>query len=385
MKIIYIAPMFHTNQVPIVKGWLEHGHDVEFICHYRGKTENHNYCTPFVLGYSRIFKCMQAIYMWFCHASHKLSSYPEAFQDRLGFPSMRKLAKHLQRVSPDVVILRERSLYSICAYFVCRMLKLNCVLYNQTPLWDYEPPRNDLPHRIVKSLTPSIRMTPVFGNPDTGYLDTNTFYVPFVIDPHLEPSRKIWFSDGIIHLLCVGKYEERKHQLMLLQILNNLLLQYPLHLTLVGEMSTEYHQNYFQKIQAYISEYHLEGKVTCYTNCNPADMENFYRAADLFLLPSTGEFASISQLEAMSYSLPVVVSDTNGSACYIEDQKNGFLFRDNDAQDLEKKLEKLLSNTQAITEMGAYSYQLVTQKYSFRNYQENIEKLIALTANKKEN
>lgn len=39
MNIVYIAPMFHTNQMPIVKGWVEHGDQVCFICQYRGKTE----------------------------------------------------------------------------------------------------------------------------------------------------------------------------------------------------------------------------------------------------------------------------------------------------------------------------------------------------------
>lgn len=385
MKIIYIAPMFHTNQVPIIKGWLEHGHKVEFICHYKGKTENHKYCTPLVFGYSRIFKCIQSLYTRFCRASHRLTAYPEAFQDRFGFPPVFRLFKHLRKFSPDIVILRERSLYSICAYLVCRMQKINCVLYNQTPLWDYDPPRNDFSHRIVKALTPSIRMTPVFGSPDTGYLDPNAFYIPFVIDPHLEPAHKIWFSEGIIHLLCVGKYEERKHQLMLLQIFHKLLLQQPLHLTLVGEMSTEYHRNYFRKIQSYIAEHHLEDKVSCHTNCSPEKMSDFYRAADVFVLPSTGEFASVSQLEAMSYSLPVIVSDSNGTACYVEEGKNGYLFRDNDAQDLEKKLAGLLAEKEAVAALGACSYQLVTQKYSFTNYQKNIEKLIPLSSHHKEN
>lgn len=376
MNIIYVAPMFHTNQIPIVKGWLERGHQVFFICQYKGKTENHKYCTPYILGYSALFKFLLSIHEWFYKSKKHLSAYPEAFKDKCGFPPIFKLFQYLKKINPDVVILRERSMYSIFAYLICRICKINCILYNQTPLWDNEPPRNDFAHRIVKSLTPSIRMTPVFGNPDTGYLDRQAVYIPFVIEPQQSPEEKKYFHNQRINILCVGKFEERKHHLMLLDIVRQLLPDYPLHLTLVGEVSTQYHQNYYQEVQEYIAVNHLEDFVDCHTNCSPDRMSDFYRNADLFVLPSTGEFASISQLEAMSYSLPVIVSDTNGTACYIEEEKNGYLFKDKDAENLKEKIIKIISNRENILRMGAYSYLLVNEKYSFSNYQAKIEQLI---------
>lgn len=376
MNIVYVAPMFHTNQVPIVKGWLEHGDQVAFICQYKGRTENHQYCTPYVLGYSGLFRLILSVHSFFHKKSRKHLAYPEAFKDKCGFPPMGKLYRYLKKQRPDLVILRERSMYSIFTYFICQILKINCILYNQTPLWDNEPPRNDFAHKVVKTLTPSIRMTPVFGNPETGYLDKNAVYVPFVITPAQAPEHKSYFLNGQIHLLCVGKFEERKNHLMLLQILNELLPAYPLHLTLVGEVSTPYHENYFKKLQAYISTQHLESFVTCHTNCNPKDMAEFYRAADLFILPSTGEFASVSQLEAMSYSLPVIVSNTNGTSCYVEEGRNGYLFADNDASDLKEKITSMITDKNNILQMGTHSYHLVVEKYAFTNYLKEISRFI---------
>lgn len=376
MNVVYVAPMFHTNQVPIVKGWLDKGHQVFFICQYSGKTENHKYCTPYIFGYSALFKLFLSIYEGFCQSGKHLSAYPEAFKDKCGFPPIFKLFRYLKKINPDVIILRERSMYSIFTYLICRIRRVNCILYNQTPLWDSEPPRNDLAHRIVKSLTPSVRMTPVFGNPDTGYLDRQAVYIPFVIEPQQSPDNKKYFHNQCINILCVGKFEERKHHLMLLDIVRQLLPDHPLHLTLVGEVSTQYHQNYYQKVQEYISLNHMENFVDCHTNCSPDRMSDFYRSADLFVLPSTGEFASISQLEAMSYSLPVIVSDTNGTACYIEEGKNGYLFKDKDAEELKEKITKIISDRENVLQMGAYSYLLVKEKYSFSKYQEKIEQLI---------
>lgn len=380
MKIVYIAPMFHTNQVPIVKGWVKYGHQVFFICQYQGKTENHQYCTPYVLGYSGLFKAVNTLHSFWHKKEAAFCAYPEAFRDKCGFPPIIKLFRYLKKQKPDIVILRERSLYSIFAYFVCRLQRLPCILYNQTPLWDKELPRNDLAHRLVKKLTPAIRMTPVLGNPDTGYFDDTAVYIPFVIEPQLAPEQKSHFKNEKINLLCVGKFEERKQHLMLLEILCDLLPHYPLHLTLVGECSTTYHKNYYIKVQDFIARHHLESHVTCYTNCKPEDMAAFYRSTDLFVLPSTGEFASISQLEAMSYSLPVIVSDTNGTACYIENGKNGYLFKDNHIKDLKTKIIDIIADKDKLIQMGNHSYHLVCKKYSFVNYQKQIEKLAAHAA-----
>lgn len=380
MKVIYIAPMFHTNQVPIIKGWLEHGHQVIFVSQYKGKTENHQYCVPYILGYSGLFKAINSLRSSLFRKKAASYAYPEAFRDKCGFPPFIRLFRYLKKQNPDIVILRERSLYSIAACFVCRLQKRRCILYNQTPLWDNEPPRNDFAHRLVKKLTPAVRMTPVLGSPDTGYYDENAVYIPFVIEPQLAPAQKAYFKNRQINLLCVGKFEERKHHLMLLEILCELLPAYPLHLTLVGEVSTEYHKDYYGRVQTFIAAHHLEAAVSCHTNCKPADMADFYRAADLFVLPSTGEFASVSQLEAMSYSLPAIVSDTNGTACYIEDGQNGFRFRDKDKADLKAKITAVIADKDRLLQMGSCSYRLVCEKYSFDNYQNQIKQLAARAA-----
>ena len=377
MNIVYIAPMFHTNQVPIVRGWLSQGDQVTFISQYKGKTEDHQCLSPIVLGYSGLFYAIWYLHRKLHAKTLRLSAYPEAFRDRYGFPPIFRLSKIMKSKQPDIVILRERSLYSIFSYFVCRHHKIKCVLYNQTPLWDTEPPRNDLAHRIIKGLTPKIRITPVLGRPDTDFLDHDAVYIPFVIEPHLSPSDKEYFANDKINILCVGKYEERKHQLMLLELFSQLRKNYPLHLTLVGEASTPYHQIYLEKIKKYIVEHQLTADVDYYINQAPDSMPCFYKKADLFVLPSTGEFASVSQLEAMSYSLPVIVSDTNGTACYIEPDHNGYLFKDKDAYSLLQELIAIISSKQKLIQMGDVSYNLVETKYSFSNYKEAIKKLLS--------
>ena len=50
------------------------------------------------------------------------------------FPPFLKLRKLICDFRPDVVILRERSAYSMAAYLICRKKGYPCILYNQNPL-----------------------------------------------------------------------------------------------------------------------------------------------------------------------------------------------------------------------------------------------------------
>ena len=101
-----------------------------------------------------------------------------------------------------------------------------------------------------------------------------------------------------------------------------------------------------------------------------------YAEADLYVLPSTGEFASISQLEAMSCSLPVIVSDTNGTGDCVNDGENGYQFKDKDFDDLYSKLQLIISDRGKLSQMGDASYRIVQDKYCFAKYKSAIEQIV---------
>ena len=39
MRFLYVAHRYHTNQAPIMKGLVEHGHEVCFVSHYQGEID----------------------------------------------------------------------------------------------------------------------------------------------------------------------------------------------------------------------------------------------------------------------------------------------------------------------------------------------------------
>lgn len=369
MKFLYVAPRYHTNQMDIMKGLVEHGHEVCFISHYAAIIEDYSYVTPIVLGYSPLYRLIDFLYV---KVLHRKDPTAIVFKIQHGFPPMGKLRRLIREFSPDVVILRERSVYSMAAYHICKKQGYPCILYNQNPLWS-GPKKKDMLHRLVDRLSPEVRMTPVMGVKKKGTsIKENDYFVPFVVEPQRAPEERTYFTDDTIHILCIGKYEIRKHHLMLLDVVRQLQEKYRIQLTLVGEATNHFQKEYCEQVKKFVAEHHMENVVTVKTNVPRSEMEREYLAADVYVIPSTLEMASVSQLEAMSYSMPVICSDANGTACYVEDGVTGYQFRDCDAEDLLQKVDQMLSDRERMLRMGAAGYRALVEKYNFEKYFETV-------------
>lgn len=70
-------------------------------------------------------------------------------------------------------------------------------------------------------------------------------------------------------------------------------------------------------------------------------LPEWYAQADIFILPSQNEGMSNAMLEALAAGLPLLVTDTGGTAEVLEDGKNGLLLKQQSAQDIADKIERL--------------------------------------------
>ena len=369
MRFLYIAPRYHTNQAPIMKNLIENGHEVCFLSHYQGRIEDYSAVRPVILGYSKLFSLWESFYV---KVLHRNSSKAVDMKLKFGFPPIGKVRRKVKEFAPDIMIIRERSVYSIVTCLACKDLHIPSILYNQSPLWEKEI-KNDLAHRLVRAALPKVRMTPVMGVEGHGHVrEEGAVFIPFVIEPKLKPELKQWFQGEKIHILCVGKYERRKNIRMLLEIFEELYQQYSLTLTVAGECSSKFHKEYKMQQEDFIEEHHLETNVTLLQNLSRNEIDGLYRQADLFVIPSTDEPASISQIEAMAFSVPVICSDTNGTACYVKDGESGYLFQDNNKEALKETILRMVSDRERMVEMGSKSYEEVENNCSFSRYYDSV-------------
>lgn len=375
MKVLYMSHRYHTNQTAIVKGWIENGHAVRFLSQYAGKVEDYTYIKPIVVGYSALFQAFDYFYVHYLKRKD-----PAAIDMKLkcGIPPLLKVAKYIREFKPDVAILRERSMYTICMNAICKCYHIPTILYNQSPVWD-KPKKMDLAHKMIWKLTPEYRITPVnrIGTDMQGLVkDGKSYWAPFVMEPQVPPEEKTYFAKDRINIFCIGKYQERKNHQMMIEAVEELLPRYDLHLTIAGEMSNSFHKEYYRKVSSYVKAHGLEDRVTFLSNLKKEDVAKEYRKADVYVLPSTGEPAAVTPLEAMACSLPAVSGSGNGTAGYIEYGKTGYVFEDNNKEDLKDKLEKIICDKENLVKMGAAAYRHVNENFQFSNYYGQIERIL---------
>lgn len=380
MRVLYIMPRYHTNQRSIMKGWIEHGDDVSVITQFSDGIEDHEYVTPVVAGYSRLFS---AFYFLWVRVIKRKDSYAKDIRIKIGWPSMHRMRRLIQEAGADLVICRERSWYTMACYAICKRLHVPAFLYNQSPLWA-EPSywRDDLLHRLVRQHCPEYRYTPVRqrGMSMTGKVmeSDRSYFAPFVVEVSCSPEERSYYQDGMIHLFAVGKYQERKNHMMLVRVVERLLRQYPaIHLDIAGECSNHFHEEYYERLRAYLVEHHLDSVVTLHRNLTRMQVEEFYRQADLFILASTQEPAAVSAIEAMACSVPAISSTDNGTADYIIPGETGAIFRDCDEEDLYCRMNEILQERDNIPRMGAAAYRHVRDYYQFENYYDVIMQMLS--------
>ncbi|PWX43937.1 hypothetical protein CYK83_12240 [Clostridium perfringens] len=79
----------------------------------------------------------------------------------------------------------------------------------------------------------------------------------------------------------------------------------------------------------------------------------YYKACDLFVLPTREDIWGLVINEAMACGLPIITTDKCIAGIeLIEDYKNGFIIPTDNSKELSKKLNKLISNKNLCEQMS---------------------------------
>jgi len=97
-----------------------------------------------------------------------------------------------------------------------------------------------------------------------------------------------------------------------------------------------------------------------------ADLKPLFTEADLFVLPGTG---GLAVQEAMSYGLPVIVAQGDGTQDDLVRDENGWQIPPDDFEALLSTMKDALADVARLRKMGAESYRIVKDEI-------NIEKMV---------
>ena len=90
-----------------------------------------------------------------------------------------------------------------------------------------------------------------------------------------------------------------------------------------------------------------------------AELEPYYQAADLFVLPGTG---GLAVQQAMARALPVIVAQGDGTQDELVRPLNGWQVPPGDLEALTLILLSALSDCERLRQMGAESYRIVKEE-----------------------
>ena len=170
-------------------------------------------------------------------------------------------------------------------------------------------------------------------------------------------------------LLFVGGLGRQKGVDILLQAANLLIKRgIDFKLEIVGPGKKDFYENLARK-------FGIIEKLRFYGRIERDRLFNFYKEADIFVLPSRADGLNLVCMEALSFGLPVISTLVGGIPEIVDDGVTGLLVKPEDAFELAKAIEYLIRNPQVAEVMSRRGPEQIKDKFSPDKSVEKLEEI----------
>jgi glycosyltransferase involved in cell wall biosynthesis len=170
------------------------------------------------------------------------------------------------------------------------------------------------------------------------------------------PKRPLSFRNGKPNVVFVGRMQARKRVDTLLHACAMLPAELQPFLTIVGDGPER------SRLEALAREVYPDARFSGAQH--GPDLAKIYHEADLFVLPGTG---GLAVQQAMSFGLPVIVGESDGTQSDLVRNENGWTLIETSAEALSQLMRQALGNLTQLRSMGAASYRIVSQEVNLEN------------------
>ena len=197
------------------------------------------------------------------------------------------------------------------------------------------------------------------------YIVPHGNYIPFIrVQNDKERSRKrLEIPNNKKVLLFFGMIKKVKGLDVLLYALKDVIKENPDALLLIAGKVWE---NDFTIYQRIIDENNLSDYCLLHTKFIPhADVEHYYCAADLVVLPYKKIYQSGVLVMTLSYGKPALVSDLPPLKEVVTDMQTAFLFESENSISLAEKLNLILLDPEKLEQVRINGEELINTKYDW--------------------
>jgi len=180
---------------------------------------------------------------------------------------------------------------------------------------------------------------------------------------------KLGIKKNDIVFLFAGKLEVNKNAQLLIKAFKRLKENKNIHLIIVGNgvLEKKLKRAYFNFPNLHFIDFQNQSK-----------MPVVYHLGNVFVLPSKGpvETWGLAINEAMACSRAILVSDRCGAAIdLVKNGINGFIFKNNNINDLIAKMDNLSSDKYRLNKMGEISSEII-KNWTIENIYKKIESVV---------
>ena len=206
----------------------------------------------------------------------------------------------------------------------------------------------------------------------TGFNRANSFVLPNVI----EVDQK-YFQKQLKEPLIIGMYGRIEHRkgfdilFLAAEILQKNNINFRLKIGGFEVDEGNYNWKYlanFAKEKNLDDKYDFVGVVI--------DKKAFFAGVDIFCVPSREEPFGLVILEGFLHSTLVISSNSEGGKILIKHGEDGFLFKNEDAQDLAQKIIAVKNNQEKYCHFTKNAYSKLEEQFALKALERNFEKIL---------
>ena len=194
------------------------------------------------------------------------------------------------------------------------------------------------------------------------------------IDNYLNADTKR-LSTGTFKIIFVGSVTERKNPKIIIESLET--IDEDISLEIIGQTPN---LKYLKELNKLIASSKHAKSITMTPFIKAEELILKYSSANLFILPSKSEGLGRVIIEAQSTACPVLVSSNTGMTDLIIENETGYIFENNNKNDLTKKIQYIIDNYESALQIGLNSKDFVKENQSVANFEFGYKKLIDLVS-----
>lgn len=286
-----------------------------------------------------------------------------------------KMAKYVRQYKPNVVVSFLPSVNkSMCLsklFFKAKLIVSE--RNNNTCITRGDKVQFNL-YRLADAIVPNSNSQGIFIRKNFPFLAAKVHPIINFVDVNRFTPAEEPVQNDVLQIVTVARYTEQKNVLTYMKAIRVIKdLGVRVHFDWFGDK--KHNSAYYSEIEQLYFKLDISDYLTLHEPNQSIEEE--YRKADIFCLPSLYEGYPNVVAEAMSSGLPIVCSNVYENPHIVEEGVNGFLFNPKSPEDIAAAIKNMISLTQTERqEMGARNRQLCLKRNTEEAFLKSYVKLI---------